>query len=53
MPCTACSNCHIISGFSGLPKLRQLVRPIGVAPEQTILRQDSATAIAAPSYGSR
>ena len=33
---------------SGLPKLRQLVTPIGVPPDHTILRQHSATAICAP-----
>ena len=29
MPSTASTNCHMISGRSGLPKFRQLVAPIG------------------------
>ena len=30
MPSTASTNCHMISGRSGLPKFRQLVAPIGM-----------------------
>src|SRR5215813_13310354 len=41
------------SGFSGLPKLRQLVTPIGCAPEAARLRAASATALTVPTYGSR
>src|SRR5262245_52019946 len=40
------------SGFSGLPKLRQSVIASGLAPVQAIERAASATAIAAPPYGS-
>src|SRR5215467_12164237 len=50
-PSTTCENCHIISGFSGLPKLRQLVAASGVAPVQETLRAASATACMAPSLG--
>ena len=39
----------MISGFSGLPKFRQSVRPIGSAPEQATLRADSQTAIIPPT----
>ena len=42
----------MISGRSGLPKLRQLVTPIGVAPAQATLRAASATASIAPRFGS-
>src|SRR5207237_1426364 len=35
----------------GLPKLRQLVTPIGSPPLHTIFRAASATAIAAPACG--
>src|SRR5260221_9058263 len=51
-PSTTCENCHIISGFSGLPKFRQFVAATGVAPVQETLRADSATACIAPSLGS-
>src|SRR5690349_23831522 len=51
-PSTTCENCHMIGGFSGLPKFRQLVAAMGVAPVQTTLRADSATACIAPSLGS-
>ena len=37
----------MISGFSGLPKFRQLVAPMGLAPTAARLRQPSATALAA------
>ena len=46
-------SCAMISGFSGLPKLRQLVAATGVAPVQATLRAASATACMAPSLGSR
>ena len=48
-PRTASRNCHMISGFSGLPKLRQSVTPIGSAPPQTTLRAASTTAVIAPT----
>src|ERR1700740_2840702 len=44
-------NCHITSGFSGLPKLRQLVAATGRAPLEATLRADSATACIAPTRG--
>ena len=48
-----CENCHMMCGFSGLPKFRQLVAATGVAPEHATLRAASATACIAPSFGSR
>src|SRR5215467_10955277 len=51
-PSTTCANCHMICGFSGLPKLRQLVAATGFAPVHETLRADSATACIAPSLGS-
>src|SRR3954466_5327173 len=39
-------------GFSGLPKLRQLVSPSGSAPTQARLAEHSSTASTAPRYGS-
>src|SRR5260221_14041638 len=51
-PSTTCENCHMIWGFSGLPKFRQFVAATGVAPVQQTLRADSATACIAPSFGS-
>ena len=53
MPSMAAESCAMISGFSGLPKLRQLVAATGVAPVQATLRAASATACMAPSLGSR
>src|SRR5215470_470768 len=50
-PSMVCENCHITSGFSGLPKLRQLVAAMGRAPEAATLRAASATACMAPSLG--
>src|SRR5215475_6156356 len=47
----ACENCHITSGFSGLPKFRQFVAAIGRAPEAATLRAASATACIAPTLG--
>src|SRR5258706_14698143 len=44
-------NCHITSGFSGLPKLRQLVAAMGRAPLAATLRAASATACMAPTPG--
>jgi hypothetical protein len=48
IPRTDCANCHITSGRSGLPKLRQFVIASGVAPVHATLRAASATACAAP-----
>src|SRR6478735_8879759 len=53
IPSTARANCHMISGFSGLPKLRQFVAPIGTPPAHATLRAASATDSCAPRYGSR
>src|SRR5246500_1434812 len=53
MPSMAWENCHITSGFSGLPKLRQLVAAMGRAPEAATLRAASATACMAPTLGLR
>ncbi len=50
---SASANCHMISGRSGLPKLRQSVRPSGSPPTQETFRAHSATASRAPSNGSR
>src|SRR5262249_975537 len=50
-PSMACENCHITSGFSGLPKLRQLVAAIGRPPDAATLRAASATACMAPTVG--
>src|ERR1017187_9101831 len=52
MPSMVCENCHMMCGFSGLPKFRQLVAATGVAPVQATLRAASATACIAPSLGS-
>ena len=38
----------MISGFSGLPKFRQLVSASGRAPVQATLRAASATAASVP-----
>src|SRR5579864_3199 len=51
-PSTTWENCHMICGFSGLPKFRQLVAATGVAPVHDTLRAASATACMAPSLGS-
>src|SRR5215468_8277027 len=51
-PSIVCENCHITSGFSGLPKLRQFVAAIGRAPDAATLRAASATACIAPTFGS-
>src|SRR5579864_5234345 len=51
-PSTTWENCHMICGFSGLPKFRQFVAATGVAPVQETLRADSTTACIAPILGS-
>src|SRR5207248_2334396 len=53
MPSMTAENCAMISGFSGLPKFKQLVAATGVAPAQATLRAASATECMAPSFGSR
>src|SRR3989442_9038042 len=50
-PSIPSENCHIPSGFSGLPKLRQFVAAIGLAPLAATLRAASATACIAPTRG--
>src|SRR6266849_5947549 len=50
-PSIASLNCHITSGFSGLPKFRQLVAAMGRAPLVATLRAASATACIAPTRG--
>src|SRR5258708_36315920 len=50
-PSMVALNCHITSGFSGLPKLRQLVAAMGRAPLAATLRAASATACMAPTRG--
>src|ERR1700682_1335658 len=50
-PSIASLNCHMTSGFSGLPKFRQLVAAMGRAPEEATLRAASATACIAPTRG--
>jgi hypothetical protein len=52
MPSIASRNCAMMTGRSGLPKFKQSVRPIGSPPAHTTLRHASATAIAAPCFGS-
>src|SRR5207245_6229135 len=51
IPSMVSLNCHITSGFSGLPKLRQLVAAMGRAPLAAMLRVASATACIAPTRG--
>src|ERR1700723_3750102 len=53
IPSIASENCHITSGFSGLPKFRQFVAAMGRAPVQATLRAASTTACIAPRRGSR
>ena len=50
-PSTASRSCHATWGFSGFPKLRQLVSPSGRAPTQARLAAHSYTASAAPARG--
>ena len=52
MPSTASDSCHMTSGCSGLPKLRQLTTAMGRAPAQATLRAPSATVDAVPARGS-
>ena len=52
MPSIASDSCHMTSGCSGLPKLRQLTTAIGRAPTQARLSTDSATVSAVPWRGS-
>src|SRR4051812_21614633 len=52
-PLIARSSCQATLGFSGLPKLRQLVRPRGSAPTQARFWAHSSTASTAPAYGSQ
>ena len=47
-PATARVSCQATCGFSGLPKLRQLVSPSGSAPTQARLAEHSSTASTAP-----
>src|SRR5258708_3958588 len=49
MPSIVCENCHMMCGFSGLPKFRQFVAATGVAPEHAAFRAASATACIAES----
>ena len=51
MPSIASDSCHMTSGCSGLPKLRQLTRASGRAPAQATLRTASATSRAVPRGG--
>src|SRR6202040_719335 len=50
-PSMASLNCHMTSGFSGLPKLRKFVAAMGRAPDDATLRAASATACMAPTRG--
>src|SRR5437660_4839821 len=50
-PSMTSDNCHMIGGFSGLPKFRQLVAATGIAPVQETFLAASATACMAPSLG--
>src|SRR5947209_15947781 len=50
-PSITSENCHMICGFSGLPKFRQLVAATGTAPVQETFLAASATACIAPSLG--
>src|SRR5580658_1698031 len=53
MPSIASLNCHITSGFSGLPKFKQFVAAIGRAPLHATFRAASATACIAPNRGAK
>ena len=48
MPSIASDSCHITSGCSGLPKLRQLTSASGRAPTHARFSTDSATTSAVP-----
>ena len=52
IPSIASASSHAISGFSGLPKLRQSVRASGSPPAQATFRAASSTASAPPVRGS-
>ena len=52
MPSIDSASSQPISGFSGLPKFRQSVKPIGSPPTQATLRAASRTATAPPVKGS-
>ena len=51
MPSIASASSHAISGFSGLPKLRQSVKPIGRPPAHATLRAAPNTAVAPAANG--
>ena len=51
MPSMASDSCHMTSGCSGLPKLRQLTTASGRAPTQARFSTDSATVSAVPCAG--
>ena len=52
MPSIDSDSCHMTSGCSGLPKLRQLTTATGRAPTQARLATASATTMAVPARGS-
>ena len=52
MPSTTSENCHITSGCSGLPKLRQFTSASGRAPVHATLRAASSTTSRPPVRGS-
>ena len=52
IPSIDSASSHPISGFSGLPKLRQSVKPSGSPPAQATLRAASRIASAPPVNGS-
>ena len=52
MPSTDSESCHITSGCSGLPKLRQLTNAFAVAPTQARFETLSATVSSVPLRGS-
>ena len=52
MPSIARASSYAISGFSGLPKLRQSVRPIGSPPAHATLRAAPSTACTPAANGS-
>src|SRR3954453_20019168 len=52
MPSIACASSYAIAGFSGLPKLRQSVRPSGSPPAQATLRAAPSTACTPAAKGS-
>ncbi len=53
MPSIVSDSCHMTSGCSGLPKLRQLTTALGAAPAHARLSAASATVAAVPDRGSR